>query len=302
MGTGVSSGRVYEQKNAEIYAADAGVEDAMWHIRYDSVDDLLGVPPYNEYDYSTLYPYPYNLSVNGKNVTVTIQNVWVPKDIAVPSAGDAFKIIDDEQLMIIGYPSSDPSTYTIKIVYYWQGSSALNVKTLGIWLASGFEYTEYSGSCSLQTSPSYLAPDISLYKGGCAVVWNFASPPLLSSLGTGTSGNPLVRTFTFKYTGPEGQIPELVASWIDTTVIPGKTYTYSWDDSIRLYKIVSQAGDVQIDAYGAKTKFRRLKSAISGNYFATGTSLIGGNLNPPDNFHFQLHRSTQAPVDTNEIN
>ena len=26
----------------EIYAADAGVEDAMWHIRYDTMDDLLG--------------------------------------------------------------------------------------------------------------------------------------------------------------------------------------------------------------------------------------------------------------------
>ena len=84
--------------------------------------------------------------------------------------------------MIIGYPDAAASTYDIKIVYYWQGSSALNVKTLGIWLASGFEYTEYSGSCSLQGQSFYRAPTVSLYKGGCAVVWNFASPyPLLSS-------------------------------------------------------------------------------------------------------------------------
>jgi len=305
MGTGVKSGRVYEQKDNEIYAADAGVEDAMWHIRYDTMDDLLGAAGYSPYDYSTTYPYPYNLFINGENVTVTIQNVWIPKDIATPSPSAANQTIEDEKLMIIGYPDAAASTYDIKIVYYYQGSCALNVKTIGIWLASGFEYTEYSGSCSLQGQTFYRAPTISLYKGGCAVVWNFpASPnyPLLNSFPPNTvcSSSPLVRTFTFKYTGPEGQIPELVASWVDTTGVPGTTYTCSWDDSIRLYKIVSKAGGVEIDAYGAKTKFRRLKSAVSGDYFGIGNTLIGGNLNPPDNYHYQLYRSKSATVLTND--
>ena len=304
MGTGVKSGRVYEQKIDEIYAADAGVEDAMWHIRYDSVADLLKDKDYVEYDYSTSYDYPYDLSVNGKNVTVTIQNVWVPKDIPegelFPDAEEASRIIDDEKLLIIGYPDAAASTYAIKIVYYWQGLSALNVKTLGVWLASGFEY-DYD-SCSLKGQSFYSAPVVSLDKGGCAVVWNFASPPLLSSLGTGTSGNPLVRTFTFKYKGPEGQIPELVASWIDTTGVPNTNppYSYSWDDSIHLYKIVSEAGDIQIDAYGAKTKFRRLKSTVSGDYYGTGNSLITGMEDPYNNVHYLLHRSTQATVATDD--
>ena len=178
--------------------------------------------------------------------------------------------------MIVGYPDANASTYDIKIVYYWQGSNALNVKTLGVWLSSGFEY---NGGCSLEGQTFYRAPTISLDKGGCAVVWNFTSQPLLSSFPTPATGSssPLVKIFTFKYSGPQGQIPELVASWIDTTGVPGKNYTYSWDDSIRLYKIVSRAGGIQIDAYGAKTKFRRLKSAVSGDYFGTGNTLIGGN-------------------------
>jgi len=32
MGTGLLSGEVYETRTAELYAADAGVEDAIWKI------------------------------------------------------------------------------------------------------------------------------------------------------------------------------------------------------------------------------------------------------------------------------
>ena len=119
----------------------------------------------------------------------------------------------------------------------------------------------------------FTDPAISLYKGGTAVVWTFASQPYLKNFPTPTTGttSPLEKTFTFKYTSPEaGQIPELVSSWIDTTGVSG--ITYSWDDSIRLYKIVSQAGGVQIEAYGAKTKFRKLKATISSDYAVAGNT------------------------------
>ncbi|MGA8848397.1 MAG: hypothetical protein WB564_01020 [Dehalococcoidia bacterium] len=280
MSTGVIGGRVYEQKNDEIYAADAGVEDALWHIRNDTIKDLLGAG-YDEYNYSTTYSYPYNLLVNGKNVTVTIQNVWIPKDIPnppPPSPSTARQIIQDENLLIVGYPSSNTSTYEIKIDYNWDTTAhreALKVKTIGVWLSPGFEYTEYSGSCSLQGQSFYSAPTVSLYKGGQAVVWNFASQPYLKNFPTPATGStpPLEKTFTFKYTSPEaGQIPELLASWIDTTGVTGITYT--WDDSIRLYRIVSIAGGVRVEAYGAKTKFRKLKSTISSDYTVAGNTLL----------------------------
>jgi hypothetical protein len=306
MGTGVSSGRVYEQKIDEIYAADSGVEDALWHIRNDLVEDLLG-GDYDEYDYSTPNPYPYNLSVNGKDVAVSIQNIWIPKDISTPTLSEAKQIIEDENLIIVGYPSSTASTYTIKIVYNWEDSTkrdALRVKTIGIWLSPGFEYTEYSGSCSLQSRPFYSAPTISLYKGGTAVVWNFANPRLRQDFTpTNDTSNPLVRTFTFKYTSPEaGQIPELVSSWVDTTGVTG--ITYSWDDSIRLYKIVSQAGGVQIEAYGAKTKFRKLKSTISSDYAvagntlmqATGTGQIPGCAYPENYYRDRLYAESDSTI------
>ena len=269
MGTGISSGRVYEQKIDEIYAADAGVEDALWYIRYDQVEDLLGVG-YDEYDYSSAYPYPYDLDVNDKDVGVTIQNIWIPKDLDMPSASVARQIIEDEKLLIVGYPSSTESTYEIKIVYDWEPGQDddLDVETIGLWLSPGFEY---DGDCSLDGEPFYTDPVVSLYKGGYAVVWDFASVPL-EDFPNVITGPPMVVTFTFEYTGPEGQIPELVSSWVDTTGVT-PDITYSWDDSIRLYKIVSEAGGVQIEAYGAKTKFRKLKSTISSDYTVAGNRL-----------------------------
>ena len=60
MGTGLIAGEVYESRAAELYAADAGVEDAIWKIQHD-----IGLCP----NQSTTY----NMTdVNGKSVEVTI--------------------------------------------------------------------------------------------------------------------------------------------------------------------------------------------------------------------------------------
>jgi hypothetical protein len=67
MGTGLIAGGVYERRMAELYAADAGVEDAMWKIQ-NQVDELP-VPSCEDPN-----PYwSYNISdVNGKSLEVTI--------------------------------------------------------------------------------------------------------------------------------------------------------------------------------------------------------------------------------------
>jgi len=66
MGTGLITGEVYERKMAELYAADAGVEDAIWKIQNNV---------------SSFYPYEYPepLSVNDRSVNVTIYRYdWDP--------------------------------------------------------------------------------------------------------------------------------------------------------------------------------------------------------------------------------
>jgi len=63
MGSGILAGEVYEKRTAELYAADAGVEDAIWKIQHGEVSACPAQP---------IEP-PYNINVNGKNVTVYIE-------------------------------------------------------------------------------------------------------------------------------------------------------------------------------------------------------------------------------------
>jgi hypothetical protein len=64
MGSGILAGVVHERRTAEVYAADAGVEDAIWKIQQGEIP----VCPANPEEWS----YPIS-DVNGKNVTVYIE-------------------------------------------------------------------------------------------------------------------------------------------------------------------------------------------------------------------------------------
>ncbi|MEA1872661.1 MAG: hypothetical protein U9M91_04645, partial [Chloroflexota bacterium] len=65
MGTGLITGEVYERRTAELYAADAGVEDAIWKIQRGEVPVCSSDPSRS-----------YNITdVNGKRVEYTIEYV-----------------------------------------------------------------------------------------------------------------------------------------------------------------------------------------------------------------------------------
>jgi hypothetical protein len=68
MSTGLLAGQTYEMKTDELYAADAGVEDAIWKIQTE-VEEVQGL--------SYCYPdWSYSIpQVNGKSLNVTI--TWV---------------------------------------------------------------------------------------------------------------------------------------------------------------------------------------------------------------------------------
>jgi len=61
MGTGLIAGEVYEKRTAELYAADAGVEDAIWRIQSNNLT-------FDEDNHAHLGP----LTVNGRSVEVEI--------------------------------------------------------------------------------------------------------------------------------------------------------------------------------------------------------------------------------------
>ena len=67
MGTGLIAGEVYEARTAELYAVDAGVEDAVWKIQ--NGDGYLPCSPGSPARHYTI------TDINGKNVDITITSV-----------------------------------------------------------------------------------------------------------------------------------------------------------------------------------------------------------------------------------
>ena len=73
MGTGLNTGEVYERRTVELYAADAGVEDAVWKIQ--NKDGYLPCSPSSP-------PRNYTITdVNGKSVAVNITSEYSVDEI-----------------------------------------------------------------------------------------------------------------------------------------------------------------------------------------------------------------------------
>jgi hypothetical protein len=83
MGTGLNAGAVVEDKTEELYAADAGVEDAIWKMNNFGQGLPYGLPPYAEdpdYPDDITYYVTYNIAdVNGMSVEVYLK--WVATDV-----------------------------------------------------------------------------------------------------------------------------------------------------------------------------------------------------------------------------
>lgn len=115
MGTGLKAGQTFENETEELYAADAGVEDAMWQLQQgdlSTIEDtttaeaygkiLTGLPPYvvdhdddPDTDPITFYSGTYSIAdVNGLGVVVTIQYLDGTAYRIVSTAGSATTTIE----------------------------------------------------------------------------------------------------------------------------------------------------------------------------------------------------------------
>jgi len=278
MGNGIRTGLVFEKKTDELYAADAGVEDGLWQIKYDNLDLLTDPKAYAAYDYSTEWPYQLDEEVNDKDVDGTIENIWIPKDLIPPSETQAEVIIegsggDPPKMMITGNVPSE-AEYRIKLTYYAEEGEELKVETLGVWLPGGFSYVADSSNLEDDTSAAYYSvPVTEPHCGGQAVVWSF-NPPVLFADFPGIEGpSPFTTNITFQFGGPSGRSPATV-SWIDTDFDLYGGITYTWDADTKVYRVTSQAGDTELEAYTAKSEIREMGGAIAGDYRAIGNSLM----------------------------
>ncbi len=274
---GVEASQMYERKTREIYAADSGIEDALWRVKYGDLEEMFPAPAYDVYDYYTSFDYTLDNQINGFDVDVSIENKWIPKDITAPSKTDARNIIETGKLMVTGN-IPDTSTYQIRFTYFPEPNEAgdLMVDSIGIWLPTGFTYVADSSNLEELTVPLndyYCVPTVSPHCGGQAVVWDFLIDPSFATLpGANPLDTPLIAEITLQYDSTlEGVNPAAIA-WIETSGVNG--IELSWDADIRIFEITSVAGDATAEAHLAKIGLRDLGSSIEGDYRAIGGTLM----------------------------
>jgi hypothetical protein len=279
--SGLKVGKAYEKMADEYYAADAGIEDGLWQIKYNNLEELFS--DYQRYRFNHEYPYPisYPVRVNDIDAEVRIENIWIPKDIAAPDNDEAEALIGAGKLIIVG---GIPAELTQQVkIYYYKGATdpALLVNEIGVWLPPGISYNA-EDECTLETwltdNKKEYYRNITPHQGGQAVVWTLAAPlPFTELPGVIYSDTPMTSVFTFKFIldDPESErVPEAV-SWITTSGVTDIPYT--WDANVRVFHINSVAGGedgTTIDAYSIKSEPRELGSAINGDYRAIGNTLM----------------------------
>jgi hypothetical protein len=276
MSTGLKTGQVFENKTAELYAADAGIQNAIWQVKYDHLGVLF--TDYTPYDYSENWTYPLSEQVNGKNVNVTINNVWMPKDITVPSEDQARTIIQTGKLIVTG-SVSESSTYQVKITYFkGEADAPMQVQTLGVWLPAGFTYVADSSNLEDNNKDYYSVPVLSHQGNGQAVVWTFNSYPFAGDEGNdpfpgvNTADRPMTSTITFQFTSQQPERSPDAVSWITTSGV--SDIPFSWDADTKIYRIKSIAGSTKVKAHFIKNELRDLGSSINGDYRSVGGTLM----------------------------
>jgi len=274
IGTAFKTGKVYDIKTREFYAADSGIEDAIWQIKYDRLGVLFADSEYDIYDFYTTWSYGLDEQINGLAVDVDVQNVWIPKDVTPLSAAQGRNIIESNKLMVAG-SAIDATSYKIKIGFTPETGEEDNllVESIGIWLPLGFTYVPESSNLEEDENDEYYAvPDVEDYAGGQAIIWELNSVPFIDFPGVDSEVSPMVTEITFNYSSNPPGISPVAIAWITTSGV--NDIPISWDVDTRIYKIVSAADGTEIEAYSAKCELRKMGAAIAGDYRAVGNSLM----------------------------
>ncbi len=202
--TSLNVGQIVEKKVRGLYAADAGIEDALWRLKKD-----LSI--------SELYHLPEEEPVNQMQVTIETED----KGIYALYFGDLIVVGESPQehydwLTVDGEMVWDEleEAYKYTITVTWQpkageeGTPTIKLEEVGVRLPLGYSYQSGSAA-SFANNLSTKKPDDRLDGAGAQMLnWEFGSPrPRV------TEGDPTA-TQTFYVTGEEGE-PEGDYSWVE---------------------------------------------------------------------------------------
>ena len=130
MTTSIKSAQLQEDIMQRFYAADAGIEDAVYKIQNADAN----LPPSADDP-----PYQYTIAdINGNEVAVTIEHIWILEGFEVE---DEAQGTEPHDILVTTGHTTEAGTYQIDIVY--DGSIGnLWINRIGVWLPAGFSYVD----------------------------------------------------------------------------------------------------------------------------------------------------------------
>jgi hypothetical protein len=293
IGESLRSNGVYINNNNDLYAAESGVQDAIYNVLNKTdieLQTLFNNTNYNAYDYSDSFTYILTNNVNNDVVSDKVKNIWVPYGITPPSSTNSLNILNNVNgtngvnLTITGGVYSLP-TYKVNVTY--NGTATLPILSIGVWLPQGYTYN--NGSSQLASTVPGTSEQLVSCAGNEAVIWTFPANTtfqnLLSNSNLNPTNNAITFSITFTYTTVLQNIPDALP-WINVTPTSNADfkYSYTWDADIQDFDLISDAGNTEVESNVPKSATRNLGAAINGDYVASGNSLmIMGNGNTPTN-------------------
>ncbi len=208
--TSVQTGEIFEEKLKALYAAEAGVEDALWRM-------ANAEPSY--------FPYPYELTdINGMTVDVLIEKVTTIAGVEIGVfGGHAEWLVIDKSIIY------DAGTYYYTISITNNGEGNIKIEKILIDFPPGLEYV--SGT----TNGDFYNDDPIVFGDTCTgitIYWQFDPYPTVPVGET--------RIHSFELSGPpdvsgiEGHCCVEARRQDEGTV---------WDTDSRPYSVTAQARD-----------------------------------------------------------
>ncbi|MBA7616721.1 hypothetical protein ES703_24019 [subsurface metagenome] len=156
--------RIYGQAIAERYSADAGVEHAIWRLKYepDFADSLTAESPTAN----------YSITINNmtNNITVTrIEDAFPPEPPPPPEGPQAWRIQIAKSVEPNSAPVGEPETFTYTIYIENVGTSTVHIVEIGDLLPIGFIYETGTSS-----GVTFEEPIKKLEGGQQELVWGFS--------------------------------------------------------------------------------------------------------------------------------
>jgi hypothetical protein len=218
MTTGLVAGQVYEKKTAELYAADAGIEDALWKIQHD-----IEIP------------------ANGYNLTINDKYVWVTRN-STNTGQFLINLLEIKEQnwvasdwVVIGSSEAGKAEITIN----WTGSGVGRLSDVGIWLKGTYSYVIGQNISSDDIRAQYPICNFTqkAYSGGTAFIWTwFKGSETNQQDWPAFDKDNLTRTLSFEFT--PNNTPQLSIAF---TVMGRKNVGLSYDGDVGLDTITATA-------------------------------------------------------------